>query len=89
MLRRFVTIQKFAGQLPDRTIIAIASDETPDCAGDVIEAAGCDATAYKSDTVVLRDHDPTRPIGTASIALKSGRVEAVIKFARGREQDRE
>jgi hypothetical protein len=89
MLRRFVTIQKFAGQLPDRTIIAIASDETPDCAGDVIEAAGCDATAYKSNTVVLRDHGPTRPIGTASIALKSGCVEAVIKFARGREQDRE
>ena len=52
MLQRFATIQKFAG-LPDRTIVATASDETPDRAGDVMVAAGCDAAAYRS-TITIR-----------------------------------
>jgi HK97 family phage prohead protease len=84
MLHRFATIQKFAtggATLPDRTIIAIASDETVDRAGDVMVAAGCDASAYKNNPIVLLGHGPTRPVGTASVITKSGRLEAVIKFA--------
>jgi HK97 family phage prohead protease len=82
MLHRFAT--KFAAggaALPDRTIIAIASDATLDRTGDIMVASGCDATAYKHNPVVLRDHDPTRPVGTASVIAKSGRLEAVVKFA--------
>ena len=84
MLHRFATIQKFAAggpALPDRTIVAIASDATLDRAGDVMVASGCDATNYKRNAVVLRDHDPTKPIGTASVIVKGNRLEATIKFA--------
>ena len=84
MLHRFASIQKFAvggPALPDRTIVAIASDETLDRAGNVMVASGCDATNYKRNAVVLRDHDPTKPIGTASVIVKGNRLEATIKFA--------
>ena len=84
MLHRFASIQKFAvggPALPDRTIVAIASDETLDRAGDIMVASGCDATNYKRNAVVLRDHDPTKPIGTASVIVKGSRLEATIKFA--------
>lgn len=84
MLHRFATIEKFAAggaALPDRTVIAIASDETVDRAGDIMVAVGCDATAYKLNPVVLRDHLPSSPVGVASVITKSGRIEASIKFA--------
>ena len=64
--------------LPDRTIVAIASDETLDRAGDVMVASGCDATNFKRNAVALRDHDPTKPIGTASVIVKGNRLEATI-----------
>jgi HK97 family phage prohead protease len=84
MLHRFVTIQKFAAggaPLPDRIIIATASDETVDRAGDVMVAAGGDVSVYRANPIVLRDHDPTKPVGTASVITKVGRIEAAIKFA--------
>jgi hypothetical protein len=69
VIHKFASI-KFAGaDLPARTIIAIASDDTPDRAVDIVVASGVDASAYRHNPVCLRDHDPTKPIGTASVTV--------------------
>lgn len=82
MLHRFATIQKFGGaDLPDRTIIVVASDDTLDRAGDVMAASGCDATNFRKNPVVLKEHDPSLPIGKASVIVKGARLEATITFA--------
>ena len=51
----------------ERVVRFVASDETPDRVGDVIEVAGWNLTNYKSNPVVLWGHDSnnTPPIGKA------------------------
>lgn len=51
----------------DRVVRFVASDETPDRVGDVIEVAGWNLTHYKKNPVVLWGHDSnnTPPIGKA------------------------
>jgi HK97 family phage prohead protease len=51
----------------DRVVRFVASDETPDRVGDVIEVAGWNLTTYKRNPVVLWGHDSsnTPPIGKA------------------------
>lgn len=51
----------------DRVVRFVASDETPDRVGDVIEVAGWNLTNYKANPVVLWGHDSnnTPPIGKA------------------------
>jgi HK97 family phage prohead protease len=50
-----------------RVVRFVASDETPDRVGDVIEVAGWNLTSYKRNPVVLWGHDSnnTPPIGRA------------------------
>ena len=50
-----------------RVVRFVASDETPDRVGDVIEVAGWNLTSYKQNPVVLWGHDSsnTPPIGRA------------------------
>jgi HK97 family phage prohead protease len=82
MPRSFVTIQKFAGaELSDRQIRVRISDATQDRAGDIVEPAGCDHADYDRNPIVLADHDPTKPIGRASVEVKSDGVYALIEFA--------
>ena len=51
----------------DRVVRFVASDETPDRVGDVIEVSGWNLTNYKKNPVVLWGHDSnnTPPIGKA------------------------
>lgn len=67
--------------LGDRQIRVIASTATPDRVKDVMIPEGCDLTHYRANPVVLFNHDPKAPIGTADIEVKGGRVEALITFA--------
>lgn len=77
---KFASVAQSTG-LGERQIKVIASDATPDRDGDILDPAGCDLTSYKSNPVVLADHDPTKPIGTASAAYRNGKIEATITFA--------
>lgn len=67
--------------LGDRQIRVVVSTPSPDRVKDVMEPRGVDLTAYKSNPIVLADHNREAPIGTALIDVKSDRVEAVITFA--------
>jgi HK97 family phage prohead protease len=83
-LHRFATIQKLApsgAPLPDRVIVVRASDESLDRQGDVLIAKGCDHKNYDRNPIVLADHDPTSPIGTASVEVRADGVYATIQFA--------
>jgi HK97 family phage prohead protease len=75
---------KFASgtvELDDRTVIGVASDGSPDRAGDVLDPAGCCTDNFESNNVVLANHDPTKPIGTASVRVTVQAVIAAICFA--------
>jgi len=81
-------VTKFAGgaviggaTLGERQIRVVVSTPTPDRVGDILEPGGCDLKSYLRNPVVLRDHDRTRPVGTASVEIKPNRVEALITFA--------
>jgi HK97 family phage prohead protease len=86
MLKRHAgEVRKFVGgtaqTLGDRQIRVVASDASTDHAGDIVEPLGCDLSAYRTNPIVLADHDPTKPIGNASIAVTGSAVTAVITFA--------
>ena len=82
MRRSFSVIEKFAGAaLSERQLYVRISDATPDRAGDIVEPAGCDHGDYDRNPIVLADHDPTKPIGCASVEVKSDGVYALIEFA--------
>ncbi|KAF2991145.1 HK97 family phage prohead protease [Methylocystis sp. MJC1] len=67
--------------LGPRQIRVVASTATPDRVKDVMVPDGCDLTQYRVNPVVLANHDPNCPIGTAQVEIKNGRVEATIDFA--------
>jgi HK97 family phage prohead protease len=64
-----------------RQIRVVASTPTPDRAGDVMVPRGCMADAYFANPIVLADHDPTKPIGTAKLDIADDHVGALIDFA--------
>jgi HK97 family phage prohead protease len=64
-----------------RQIKVCASDGTPDRDNDVLDPAGCDFGAYRSNPIVLMNHDPAMPIATADVARKPLSIEATITFA--------
>ena len=57
----------------ERTLTYIASDETPDRMGDVIQVAGWNLTTYKRNPVILWGHDTSNvpPIGRATNVRRS------------------
>ena len=67
--------------LTDREICVIASDPTPDRVGDIMVPSGCRLERFNENPIVLANHDPTKPIGTARATIKNNRVEALITFA--------
>lgn len=67
--------------LGERQIRVVVSTPVPDRVKDVMEPRGCDIENYKSNPIVLADHNPKTPIGTAAIEVKDSRVEAVVTFA--------
>lgn len=69
------------GTLNDREIRVIASDPTPDRVGDIVVPNGCRLDGFRGNPIVLANHDPEKPIGTADAAVKNNRVEALITFA--------
>jgi HK97 family phage prohead protease len=69
------------GSLNDREIRVIASDATVDRAGDVVEPSGCRLAAFAKNPIVLANHNPEHPIGTAQANFQNNRVEALITFA--------
>lgn len=82
MIRRTYTAALLkSASLGERQIRVIASDPTPDRAGDIMVPSGCDLASYRRNPVVLANHDPGKPLGTADVQVKSNRVEALITFA--------
>ncbi len=79
-------VHKFVAAVADSTLGArqirvIASDPTVDRVKDIMVPEGCVLDSYKSNPIVLFNHDPSAPIGNASVAVQNGRVEALIDFA--------
>lgn len=69
------------GSLNDREIRVVASDATVDRAGDVVVPSGCRLEAFTKNPIVLANHNPEHPIGTARATIQNNRVEALITFA--------
>lgn len=65
----------------ERQIHVVASTPTPDRVKDVMVPDGCDLTNYRKNPIVLADHNPSQPIGTADVEIRNGQVEATITFA--------
>lgn len=73
-------IAKDAGLGP-RQIRIRASDTTVDRVGDVLEASGADLSNYRRNPIVLFNHDPSHPVGTASLSRNGNAIDGVITFA--------
>jgi HK97 family phage prohead protease len=69
------------GTLSDREIRVVASDPTPDRVGDIMVSSGCRLGSFKNNPIVLANHNPDKPIGSAEVSVKNSRVEALITFA--------
>ena len=69
------------GTLGERQIRVVTSDPTVDRVKDVMVPEGCVLDGYKSNPIVLFNHDPHSPVGNAAVAIQNGRVEALIDFA--------
>ena len=67
--------------LGERQIMVVASDPTIDRTKDVMRPEGCVLDNYRENNIVLASHDPTQPIGNATVTIRNGRVEALIDFA--------
>lgn len=67
--------------LGPRQIRILLSDPTPDRVKDVMRPEGCILDDYLKNPIVLADHDPTQPIGTAKVEITAAGVTALIDFA--------
>jgi HK97 family phage prohead protease len=67
--------------LGPREIKVVASTGTPDRVGDIVEPSGCNMRGYLRNPIVLADHNPSSPVGTAAPAIVNNRIEAKITFA--------
>jgi HK97 family phage prohead protease len=83
LAKRFSPLRKLldAPSLGARQVLAVASDPTLDRTKDVMRPEGCVLDNYHENPVVLANHDPGHPIGSAKAAIRNGRVEALIDFA--------
>jgi HK97 family phage prohead protease len=80
MLRKQTRVTKDAS-LGERQIRIVVSDATADRVGDVMVPTGCDWTGFRGNPIVLAQHNPDHPVGTAQIKARNGRIEALIDFA--------
>lgn len=81
-IRKFVQGAVVADEtLGERQIRVIASDPTVDRVKDIMVPEGCVLDNYKSNPIVLANHDRDHPIGNAAPVVQNGRLEAVIDFA--------
>lgn len=65
----------------ERQIRVVVSTGDTDREGDIIDPVGIDFTAYKSNPVVLFQHDHDEPIAKCEqIGVVKGRVEALVQF---------
>jgi HK97 family phage prohead protease len=67
--------------LGERQIMVVASDPTLDRTKDVMRPEGCILDNYRENNIVLANHDPTHPIGNATVTIRNNRVEALVDFA--------
>jgi HK97 family phage prohead protease len=76
-------ISKFLSvpSLGARQIMAVVSDPSLDRTNDVMNPAGCILDNYKLNPIVLAAHNPAHPIGTANVAVRNNRLEALVDFA--------
>ena len=82
MQRKYVSAATVAdATLGDRQIRVVASTAARDRVKDIMVAAGCDLSNYARNPIVLAQHDPDHPIGTAKVSIVGDRVEALIEFA--------
>lgn len=70
-----------ASGLGPREVRVIASTENPDRGKDQMVMSGCRLNAFLKNNVVLFNHQPDCPVGNADVAIKSGRLEALVTFA--------
>jgi HK97 family phage prohead protease len=80
MLHKQIRVLKDAS-LGARQIRIVASDGSRDSVGDIMEPSGCDFEEYRSNNIVLAQHDATAPIGNAQIKFRNSRIEALVDFA--------
>jgi hypothetical protein len=66
--------------LSARQIRVVASDATPDRDGEVVDPAGCDFSAYRANPIVLANHNPNAPVGTAAVTRTPSAIVATINF---------
>jgi len=79
--RKFFPTQTKAEGLGDRQVRVVISTPEVDRAGDVVVPGGIDLSSYKSNPVVLWNHDPSCPVARCvEIAVKDGAVEALVQF---------
>jgi HK97 family phage prohead protease len=77
----FGRIESKASNLGPRQIRCIASTAKVDRVGDIVMPRGIILTGYRENPVVLRDHDPSRPVGMAAISVTDAAVLALVTFA--------
>jgi HK97 family phage prohead protease len=77
----FGRIETKSSGLGPRQVRVIASTSAVDRAGDIVVPGGIVLAGYRENPVVLRDHDPSRPVGLASIQITESAVLATVTFA--------
>lgn len=75
------SIQTKASGLGPRQIRVIASTETTDRYGDIMDMKGANLSAFRSNPVILANHDPAKPIGNADVSIVGNTLRALISFA--------
>jgi HK97 family phage prohead protease len=79
--RKFFPFATKSEGLGERQVRVVISTAGMDRAGDIVVPGGIDLTAYKSNPVVLWQHDPNCPSARClEIAVKGGDVEALVQF---------
>lgn len=69
-----------AEQTPE-AITFIASTDTPDRYGDIVDQRGWDLAAYKRNPIVLLNHNPQQlPIGKGHAYVKNGQLMLDVRF---------
>ena len=77
------TISGAVKALGDRRISMTCSDGKVDRCNDIVVVKGIDLTNFKRNPIILRDHDPSRPVARAiTIGIsQDGTLAATVEFA--------
>jgi HK97 family phage prohead protease len=82
MIRKFTSGQVIAdAALGAREIRVVANSGKSDRVKDVLVAKGCQLDNYRTNNIVLANHDQNHPIGNFEPSIKGDAVEGVITFA--------